>query len=141
MVEVRRYVARDIRSAERQLESDRFRFAAQGLRPTWRVWLEGEASGRSDGCGELIVCFDPPAEERPTQSGLSADVRESVLGLVVDMRELLRLYRATLRELEREEKGGAGRARARSANPRLRRIEELLREVEARLDALQQLPR
>jgi hypothetical protein len=145
MVEVRRYVARDARGAEGQLESDRSELACRGLRPTWRVWLEPEASGRRDGFGELIVCFDPPPgpePERPSPIGLDPSARAAMLALIVDMRELLRLYRTILDELDGEPRRSAtSPARPSVGLGRLRRVHALLGKIESRLEDLQRLGR
>jgi hypothetical protein len=139
--EVRRYVAPDLRGAERQLEAELPEFAARGLRATWRVWFGAHVAARSDGRGELIVQFDRLPETRlalPKLPSLPPEQRLSLLDLVVELRELLRLYRVALRAVVARPEGDA--LRAASERP-LRRVESMLQTLEARLDHLQRAGR
>jgi hypothetical protein len=141
--EVRRYVAPDLRGAERQLEAELPEFAARGLRATWRVWFGAPVAARSDGRGELIVQFDAQPERRGTAAAklppLATDERLSLMSLVVELRELLRLYRVALRALAVHPDADV-RLRS-SADPPLRRVESMLRTLEARLDQIQRTGR
>lgn len=139
MAEVRRYVADDVRHAERLVESERPQLAVRGLEPTWRVWVGARFSGRPDGRGELVVRWEAPPKARPPlPRGLAPAERTTALELVVQLREIARLSRRALADLEREAQapGGAGPDRR-----RLRQLEARVREVEAKLEALERLPR
>jgi hypothetical protein len=139
--EVRRYVAPDLRGAERQLEAELPEFAARGLRATWRVWFGADRAARGDGRGELIVQFDRLPEARaslPKLPSLPPEQRLSLLDLVVELRELLRLYQVALRAVASRPESDALR---RAGERPLRRVESMLQTLEARLDHLQRAGR
>ena len=142
MVEVRRYVAEDARHAERLVESERPQLAARGLEPTWRVWVGARFSGRADGRGELMVRWEAPPKARPTlPRGLAAAERTTALELVVQLREIARLSRRALADLEREAQAPGTPGNAGPDRRRLRQLEARVREVEAKLEELERLPR